>query len=113
MSTMPPTRKAYPSDVSDDEWEFVAPYLTLMALDALQRKYDLRAVFNALRWLAHTGAQWRYLPGDFPPWPTVYQQARRWMDAGSFEAVVQDLRLLVRVLQDRTPQPIAAILDAP
>lgn len=109
---MPPTRKAYPSDVSDDEWEFVAPYLTLMALDALQRKYDLRAVFNALRWLAHTGAQWRYLPGDFPPWPAVYQQARRWMDVGSFEAVVQDLRLLVRVLQERTPQPSAAILDA-
>jgi transposase len=98
--------------VSDDEWEFVAPYLTLLALDALQRKHDLRAVFNALRYLAHTGAPWRYLPSDFPPWAAVYQQARRWMDAGSFESLVQDLRLLVRVLKGRQAQPSAAIFDA-
>lgn len=111
MST-PSPRKAYPSDVSDDEWEFVAPYLALMSLDALQRKHDLRAVFNAVRYLAHTGAPWRYLPGDFPPWPAVYQQARRWLDAGCFEALVHDLRLLLRVLQGRQPQPSAVILDA-
>jgi transposase len=97
--------------VSDEEWEFGAPYLTLLTLDALQRKYDLREVFNAARWLAHTGAPWRYLPNDFPPWPAVYQQARRWLDAGCFEALVQDLRLLVRVLQGRQAQPSAAILD--
>src|SRR5258706_13773349 len=105
------SRKPYPSDVSDEEWEFGAPYLTLLTLDALQRKYDLREVFNAARWLAHTGAPWRYLPNDFPPWPAVYQQARRWLDAGCFEALVQDLRLLVRVLQGRQAQPSAAILD--
>src|SRR5260370_32456907 len=98
MSTPTPTRKLYPSDVSDDEWEFVVPYLTLLAPDTLQRRYALREVFNAVRWLAHTGAPWRYLPGDFPPWPAVYQQARRWIEAGCFESLVQDLRLLVRVL---------------
>jgi transposase len=112
MSRSTPTRNPYPSDVSDDEWEFIAPYLTLLTLDALQRKHDLREVFNALRYLAHTGAQWRYLPGDFPPWAAVYQQARRWMAASCFEAVVHDLRLLVRVLTERSPQPSAAILDA-
>lgn len=111
MSTAHP-HKPYPSDVSDDEWEFVASYLTLLTPDALQRTYALRDVFNAVRWLARTGAPWRYLPGDFPPWATVYQQARRWMEAGCFEALVHDLRLLVRVLQGRTPQPSAAILDA-
>jgi transposase len=67
MSTIIPPHKAYPSDVSDDEWAFVAPYLTLLALNALQRKHDLRAVFNALRYLAHTGAPWRYLPVGSPP----------------------------------------------
>jgi transposase len=103
---------SYPSDVSDDEWAFIAPYLTLMTPDALQRHHDLRAVFDALRYLAHTGVQWRYLPGDFPPWPAVYQQARRWMDAGAFAAALHDLRLLLRVLKGRTPQPSAAILDA-
>src|SRR5215469_8116104 len=60
------TRKPYPSDVTDDEWAFVAPYLSLLAPDALQRKYDLREVYNGLRWLVRTGAQWRMLPHDFP-----------------------------------------------
>ena len=112
MSINMPPRKPYPSDVTDDEWEFVAPYLALMAEDALQRRYALREVFNALRWLARAGAPWRYLPGDFPPWPAVYQQARRWMDAGCFEALVHDLRLLARVLHGRGARPTAAILDA-
>ncbi len=97
MST-PRPHKRYPSDVSDDEWAFVAPYLTLITPDGLQRTYALRDVFDAVRWVVRTGAPWRYLPGDFPPWPAVYQQARRWMEAGCFESLVQDLRLLVRVL---------------
>ena len=63
MST---ARKGYPSDMSDEEWAFVAPYLSLQSEEALQRKYDLREVFNALRWLVRTGAQWRMLPHDFP-----------------------------------------------
>jgi len=112
MSTERSCRPAYPSDVSDDEWAFIAPYLTLMTPDALQRRYDLREVFNALRYLVRTGIQWRALPHDLPPWPTVYQQARRWIDAGAFEAAVQDLRLLLRRLKGREAQPTAAILDA-
>ncbi len=63
MST---ARKGYPSDVSDDEWTFAAPYLSLQSDQALQRKYALREVDNALRWLVRTGAQWRMLPRDFP-----------------------------------------------
>ena len=61
------TRKPYPSDVSDDEWAFVAPYLTLMNEDAPQREHSLREVFNGLRWIVRTGAQWRWLPHDLPP----------------------------------------------
>ena len=61
------TRKPYPSDVSDDEWTFVVPYLTLMKADALQRQHDLRELFNGLRWLVRTGAPWRMLPHDLPP----------------------------------------------
>jgi transposase len=112
MSTLPPTRKAYPSDVADDEWAFIAPYLTLMTPDALQRRHDLREVFNALRYLVRSGVPWRMLPNDLPPGPAVYQQARRWIEAGAFEAAVHDLRLLLRVLKGRQPQPSAAILDA-
>jgi len=103
---------SYPSDVSDEEWAVALPYLTLLAPTALQRRHDLRAVFNAVRYLARTGVPWRYLPNDFPPWPVVYQQPRRWLAAGSFEALVQDARMLLRALKGRTAQPTAVILDA-
>jgi transposase len=106
------SHKPYPTDVSDDEWAFVAPYLTLMTPDAAQRHYPLREVFNALRWIVHTGAPWRYLPGDFPPWPAVYQQGRRWIAAGCFAAIVHDLRVLLRWCAGRTDQPTAAIFDS-
>jgi transposase len=105
-------RKPYPSDVSDDEWAFVAPYLTLMSEDAPQRDHALREVFNGLRWLARSGAQWRMLPNDLPPWHTVYQQTQRWLKAGVFEQIVHDLRMLLREIADRAPQPSAAILDS-
>src|SRR5437764_1176895 len=67
------TRKSYPTDVSDAEWEFLLPYLTLLRHDAPQRAYDLREVFNALRYVIKTGCQWRMLPHDFPDWTVVYQ----------------------------------------
>jgi transposase len=105
-------RQPYPTDVSDDEWSFVAPYLTLMSADAPQRRHDLREVFNALRWLVHTGAPWRYLPNDLPPWAAVYQQTRRWLEAGCFEAMVHDLRELLRWAEGRQPQPTAVIFDS-
>jgi transposase len=98
--------------VSDEEWALVAPYLTLVAEDALQRRYALREVFHALRWIVRAGAPWRLLPTNFPPWPAVYQQTRRWLDANCFEALVHDLRLLVRLGAGRPGQPSAAIFDA-
>lgn len=104
-------RKSYPSDVSDDEWAFVAPYLTLMSEDAPQRDHSLREVFNGARWIVRTGAQWRMMPNDLPPWHTIYQQTQRWIKAGCFEAIVHDLRELLRIAQGRKPQPTAAILD--
>ena len=106
------TRKPYPSDVNDDEWTFVAPYLTLMTLDAAQREHDLRDVFNALRYLARGGIPWRMLPNDLPPWAAVYQQTQRWLQAGSFEAIVHDLRAMLRLAEGRKAQPSAAILDS-
>jgi transposase len=102
----------YPSDSTEEEWAFVAPYLTLLPEDAGQRRHDLRAVFDALRWLLRAGAPWRLLPGDFPPWHAVYDQARRWIAAGVFEAMVHDLRAVLRLSQGRRPEPTAAVLDA-
>ncbi|MHA6895972.1 IS5 family transposase [Ralstonia pseudosolanacearum] len=104
-------RKPYPTDVSDEEWSFAAPYLTLMREDAPQRTHDLREMFNALRWMARAGAAWRMLPTNFPPWELVYQQTQRWLNAGCFEAMVNDLRSVIRVAQERQGQPSAVILD--
>jgi transposase len=105
------SRRPYPSDVSDEEWNFVAPYLALIDEQAPQRRHSLREVFNALRWLARAGASWRMLPNDFPPWPMVYQQFRRWDDARCFEAMVSDMRSIIRTAEGRRGQPSAVILD--
>jgi transposase len=105
-------RSGYPSDVCDEEWAFVAPYLALCREAAAQRDYALREVFNALRYIAKTGSQWCFLPNDLPPWETVYQQMRRWIDARCFEIMVEDLRILLRQFAGRKGQPTAMILDS-
>ncbi len=105
------TRKAYPSDVTDEEWAFVAPYLTLMREDAPQRGYALREVFNGVRYVVRTGCPWRLLPHDLPPWQMVYQQSQRWIKAGVFEDMVHDLREVLRVAKGKKEQPSAAIFD--
>ena len=105
-------RKPYPSDVNDEEWAFVAPYLTLMREDAPQREHPLREVFNGLRYFVRGGQAWRMLPNDLPPWDVVYGQTRRWMDAGVFDAMTQDLRRVLRVLEGRHEEPTAAVFDS-
>ena len=101
---MDKTRKSYPSDVSDTEWDFLLPYLTLMREDAPQRSNDLREVYDALRYVVKTGCQWRQMPHDFPDWTVVYQQALRWFRAGVFEDVAHDLRVILRLVDGRTLQ---------
>jgi transposase len=105
-------RKPYPSDVTDEEWAFVAPYPMLMDEAAPQRRHDPREGFDALRWIVRTGAQWRYLPTNVPPWAAVYQQTQRWLGAGVFEAMVHDLRAVLRWTEGRADDPTAAIFAA-
>ncbi len=105
-------RKSYPSDVSDEEWAFLAPYLTLMREDAPQRDHPLREVFNALRYLVRGGIAWRMMPNDLPPWYAVHQQTQRWIRAGVFDDIVHDLRCLLRLAAGRKADPTAAIFDS-
>src|SRR6516225_9132086 len=109
---MPNRRKPYPSDVSDDEWSLVVPYLTLMREDAAQREHSLRELFNGLRYLVRYGIAWRAMPNDLPPWFSVYQQAQRWLAAGCFEALAHDLRAVLRLAAGRSEEPSAAIIDS-
>src|ERR1700712_3297096 len=122
-------RAAYPSDVSDEEWALVAPYLALLrensgqphpagpvrdllSADLSQRDHDLREVFNGLRFIVKTGAPWRFLPHDLPPWAAVYQQTQRWLSGDCFADVASDLRAVLRMAGDREPEPSAVILDS-
>lgn len=105
-------RKSYPSDVSDEEWAFCVPYLTLMKEDAPQREHSLRELFNGLRWFVRAGCPWRMMPNDLPPWHAVQQQTRRWLRAGCFETIAEDLRVLLRLCAGRAAAPSAAILDS-
>jgi transposase len=112
MRTRKTTQKTgYQSDVSDEEWAFVAPYLTLMKEDAPQRGHASRRIFNAVRYMVRAGCPWRMIPNDLPPWHTVYDQAQRWIKAGCFEAMAHDLRVLLRLLAGKKGQPSAVILD--
>ncbi|GAA0278066.1 IS5 family transposase ISMdi26 [Methylorubrum aminovorans] len=108
---MSPARKPYPSDVSDEEWALVAPYLTLLREDAGQREHPLREVFNGLRYVVRSGCSWRLMPHDLPRWFVVYQQAQRWLSAGCFEQLAEDLRAVLRMAAGRPPEPTAAVLD--
>jgi transposase len=104
-------RKAYPSDVTDDEWAFCAPYLALMKEDVPQRKYPLRVLFNGLRYMVRAGCPWRMLPHDLPPWQAIQQQTLRWIAAGVFEEMAADLRRILRLILERAEEPSAVILD--
>ncbi len=89
-----------------------APYLSLLPEESGQRTHGLREVFNGLRYIVRSGAAWRLMPNDLPPWAVVYQQAQRWLRAGWFEAPAEDLRTLLRLAEGRPAQPSAAIIDS-
>lgn len=108
-----PARVRYDSDVSEAEWSFCRPYLTLMDESAPQRVHDLRALFDGVRFVVRTGSQWRQLPHDLPPWAAVYQQMRRWAKAGVFETMAHELRAVARLVAGRDDVvPTAMILDS-
>ena len=105
-------RRGYLTGVSDEEWEFVLPYLLLTRADNKSRAYPLRDVFNAVRYVVKGGSQWRLMPNDLPPWRVAYQQMRRWMEACVFELLVADVQSLLRELGGRKGQPAAICIDS-
>jgi transposase len=89
---------------------FVLPRLLLSREDS--RRHSLRELFNGVRYIVRTGNQWRYMPSDLPPWPAVYQQMLRWMDAGVFEILVADVQELLRHFEGRKSRPTAVCMDS-
>lgn len=105
-------RSGYPTDIDDETYQFMLPYLLLTKEDAAQRKYPIRDVLNALFWMARSGAPWEYLPNDLPPAEFVRQQASRWFGHHCFEDMVHDLRIMTRVQQQKNAHPTAVIIDS-
>lgn len=106
------TRLPYRSDVDDETYLFMLPYLLLVPEDAPQRKYPLREVLNAALWIGRTGSQWDMLPHDFPPYKIVHQQVMRWFEHGCFENIAHDLEMLTREETGRNSVPSVAIIDS-
>lgn len=105
-------RKAYPTDLSDAEWAIIEPLLPPPKPTGHPRTVDLREVLNGIFYLLRTGCQWRMLPSDFPPWPTVHDYFRRWRLMGLLDQINAALREQVRLQAGRKPTPSAAIVDS-
>ena len=106
------TRKAYPSDLSDREWQLLEPLLPPPKPRGRSIKYPRREVVNAIRYVLRTGCAWRMLPHDLPPWRTTFHYFRTWRRDGTWERVHAALRDQVRIAEGRDVSPSAAIIDS-
>ena len=107
---MPRRAKAvYPSDLSDAQWTVVAP--VLRAACGRSGRLPRRELLNAIFYVLRTGCQWRYLPQSYPGWTSVYSCFRRWSQNGTWDTVVESLRVEVRYAQGRKSLPTAAVID--
>jgi transposase len=104
-----PIRRAYPSDVSDKN----GCWSRLSDADDRRRSAAPALVARAVQRATHVlryGIAWRAMPNDLPPWFAVYQQGQRWLAAGVFKTLAEDLRALLRIASGRNAEPTAAII---
>lgn len=105
-------RKAYPSDLTDAEWQELKPLLPAKNRIGSPREVELREVVNALMYVADNGIKWRAMPHDLPAWQTVYGYFRRWSQTGVWEQVNQALAHEVRLAAGREEHPSLGLIDS-
>jgi putative transposase len=105
-------RGRYTSDLTDEQWELVRPYLEQPQTMGRPREVDLREITNAILYLLRTGCQWRNMPHDFPNWGTVRYYFDEWTRSGLLVRINDTLRERDRVRQGRHPEPSAGIIDS-
>ena len=105
-------RLAYTTDLTDEEWQILAPLLPPEKSGGRPRKYPLREVINGIQYILRGGCAWRLMPHDLPHWQTAYQTFRAWRQDGTWLKIHDQLRDEVRTRMGRHPQPSAAIIDA-
>lgn len=103
--------RRYPSDLTDARWQVIVPYLPadIPGRRGRPRVWPRRRIVEAILYLDRTGCAWRYLPSDFPPWPTVYGYFAAWRDDGTLARLHDTLRARVRAAAGRDPEPTAAV----
>ena len=106
--------RGYPSDLTDAQWQVIAPHLPpeVPGRRGRPRTWPLRRIVEAILYLDRAGCPWRYLPADFPPWRTVYGYFAAWRDDGTLARLHDALRAQVRAAAGRSPQPTAAVIDS-
>jgi len=104
--------KDYPSNLTRDQYELLSDLLPAAKPGGRPRSVDMWEILNAILYLLVEGVRWRALPGDFPPWPTVYTYFRTWRKDGTWVRVHDRLREWVRIEQDRRAQPSEAVIDS-
>jgi transposase len=108
----PPHRRSYPTDLTDREWDILAPLIPSVLPGGRPEKIPRREIVNAMFYVLRTGCTWRALPHDFPSWKTVYWYFQKWRDSGLWQRINDALRPMVRVRAGRKDSPSAAILDS-
>jgi len=105
-------RQGYPTDLTDAEWEYLAPHLPPASPRGRPRVHSYRVILDAIFYLVRGGCAWRLLPRDLPPWRTVYHYFRAWRDDGTWEQLNTALREQLRMRHGREAQPSAGIVDS-
>lgn len=105
-------RKPYPSDLTDAQWEELAPLIPPAKPGGRPRTVDMREVINGILYVLRSGCAWRMMPHDLPPWSTAWGYFRRWRKDGTWERIHDALRPRVREAEGREPTPSAAIIDS-
>ena len=112
MADLERRSKRYPTDLTDEEWALVLPFLPAPQGRGRKPATDLREVLNALRYLARTSGGWRMLPKDFPPWQTVYWWFRRFVRRLLFKTLHDVALMLDRERAGREQSPTAGVIDS-
>jgi transposase len=112
LVTVPRSRRAYPTDLSDAEWALLAPLIPPVKPGGRPARHTRRELLNAIAYWVRAGCAWRLLPHDLPPWQTVYHYFRLWRREGRWAQVLTVLRERERLRQGRDPTPSAAIIDS-
>jgi len=112
MQNQKQKRKSYETDLTDRQWQIIAPLIPPAKPGGRPREVDMREVINAIFYLLKSGCTWRLIPNDFPEWKIVYHYFSAWKKDGTWKRIHDKLRDKVRLRAGKKKQPTAGIIDS-